>query len=467
MRALFIRLPFVVVLAACSYGRFDLQSVPENAALGEFADRRHRILEKMSPGEVALFHSAPTVNRNDDVDFPYRQDSDFYYLTGWEESEAILILQKHDSGATNTVLFVRPRNPHLEIWTGIRPGPEGAMTRAGIDTAYAIDEFGALRGKLLYNAPKLILADGGDKTFRAELDEWLAGAGNYAPTMIQRAGTITAPFRLIKSQTEIQLLQHAIDITGASLEEALSKLKTLEYEWQLAAEIEYGFKKRGAQRLGFPSIVGSGKNATILHYETNRDPLDKSGLVVMDVGAEYHYYSADVTRTVPVDGTFSPEQKAIYELVLAANLAAIDAVKPGVNWREPHNIAVRVITEGLVELGLLRGEVDTLIAQNKYRKFFMHGTSHWLGLDVHDVGGHHQADGSPWELQPGMVLTIEPGIYIREGLEDVDPKWYNIGVRIEDDVLVTKSGHQVLSGDIPKTVKAIEKVMRKDSASIN
>ena len=462
MRTLFVRLPLVIFLAACSYGRFNNQSLPQNTITpGEFAGRRQHILENMSPGEVALFHSAPTVNRNDDVDFPYRQDSDFYYLTGWEEPDAVLILQKQKkSGKTNTVLFVKPRNPHMEIWTGIRQGPEGAMTLEGIDTAYANDAFEDMRGSFLYSTSKLILSDGGDKAFRTNLDEWLADAGNYAPATIQRAGTVTAPLRLIKSDAEIALLQQAIDITGASLVDAWGKLKNLDYEWQLAAEVEYGFKKRGAQRLGFSSIVGSGKNSTILHYETNRDPLDKSGLVVMDVGAEYNYYSADVTRTVPVDGKFSPEQKAIYELVLAANEAAIDAVQPGVNWREPHNTALRVITEGLVELGLLEGEVDTLITQNKYRRFFMHGTSHWLGLDVHDVGGHHQVDGSPWELQPGMVLTIEPGIYIRDGLEGVDPKWYNIGVRIEDDVLVTKSGHRVLSGDIPKSVKVIERVMR-------
>ncbi|MCF7902581.1 MAG: aminopeptidase P N-terminal domain-containing protein [Candidatus Marinimicrobia bacterium] len=460
MRTLLVRLPLVIFLAACSYGRFNNQSPADNITSDEFATRRQQILEKMSLGDVALFHSSPTVNRNDDVDYPYRQESDFYYLTGWEEPEAILILQKQKSGETNTVLFVRPRNPHMEIWTGFRQGPAGAMALDGIDTAFAIGDFHDMRGKFLYGAAKLILSDGGDKVFRADLDEWLANAGNYAPAVIQRANTITAPMRLIKSDTEVTLLQEAIDITGTSLIDAWAKLKNLDYEWQLAAEVEYGFKKQGAQRLGFPSIVGSGKNSTILHYETNRDPLDKSGLVVMDVGAEYHYYTADVTRTVPVDGAFSPEQGAIYELVLKANRAAIDAVKPGINWREPHNIAVRVITEGLVELGLLEGEVDTLIAKNKYRKFFMHGTSHWLGLDVHDVGGHHQADGSPWELQPGMVLTIEPGIYIRDGLESVDPKWYNIGVRIEDDVLVTKSGHKVLSGDIPKTVKAIEQVMR-------
>jgi len=459
MRLMLFRLPLIIILSACSYGRFKLD-IASPVPRDEFTARRTQFLSQMAPGEVAILHSAPVLNRNDDVDFDYRQASDFYYLTGWIEPNSILLLRKLKSGASQTILYVQKHDPHVETWTGHRLGTEGALALGGIDTAFTMEEFDDARGKYLYGTHKLILSDGGDTEFKADLDKFLAKAGAYAPAAIQRAGTITAPMRLIKSPAEIEQIQRAVDITGASLREAFGKLTGLTYEWQLQAEIEYGFKKRGAERLGFPSIVGSGKNATVLHYETNRDVLDKSGLVVLDVGAEYHYYSADVTRTVPVDGTFSPEQKAIYELVLQANLAAIDKVKPGAKFRAPHNTAVKILTRGLVKLGLLTGEVDSLIAQRKYRKFFMHGTSHWLGLDVHDVGGYHQANGKPRILEPGMILTIEPGIYIKAGLEDVDPRWYNIGVRIEDDVLVTEDGHRVLTAGIPKTVRALEKGLR-------
>ncbi|MCF6237766.1 MAG: Xaa-Pro dipeptidase, partial [Candidatus Marinimicrobia bacterium] len=257
----------------------------------------------------------------------------------------------------------------------------------------------------------------------------------------------------------IKALEKAIRITGESLVDAFKIIPRLGFEYEAQAEIEYGFKKRGVVRPGFPSIVGAGKNSTYLHYEDNRGALVAGDLLLMDVGAEWDFYSADISRTVPISGIFSPEQTLIYQLVLDAQLAGIESVKPGAAFREPHNLAVEVITTGLVDLGLLEGQVDTLISQKIYRKFFMHGTSHWLGLDVHDVGGYLAPDGQPHILKAGMVLTVEPGIYISEA-DDVDPRWWNIGVRIEDDVLVTTKGHRVLSAAIPKTIKDIETLMQ-------
>jgi len=265
--------------------------------------------------------------------------------------------------------------------------------------------------------------------------------------------------RLIKSEYEIQALEKAIDVTGLALQETWPLIPSLKFEYEVQAEIEYGFSKRGAVRLGFPSIIGGGKNTTFLHYEDNRGDLVPGDLILTDIGAEWDYYAADVTRTVPTSGKFSPEQSQIYQLVLDAQLAAIATVKPGSTFSKTHEIAVDVITAGLIELGLLEGELSELVADKTYRKFFMHGTSHWLGLDVHDVGGRVDSEGKPHILQTGMVITVEPGIYISES-EGIEPKWWNIGVRIEDDVLVTRQGYRVLSESIPKTIAEIEALMQ-------
>jgi Xaa-Pro aminopeptidase len=279
------------------------------------------------------------------------------------------------------------------------------------------------------------------------------------PSTIQEANDLIRPLRLIKSEYEIAQLERAIEITGESLSEAFTRIPQLKQEHELAALIEFGFTSRGVQRLGFPSIVGSGLNTTYLHYGDNNSAIPRDGLVLMDVGAEWNMYSADISRTVPADGSFSNAQRDLYDLVLKAQEAAIASVAPGVPFREPHNVAVRVVTAGLVDLGFLDGNLDSLIAQREYRQFFMHGTSHWLGLDVHDAGGYSDTDGNPHTLQAGMVLTVEPGIYISESMESVPKRYRGMGIRIEDDVLVTADGHRVLSADIPKQVNEIEALM--------
>ena len=427
----------------------------------EFARRRAVFLNELRELKaIGILHSAPEVVRNNDVNYSYRQESNFFYLTGWTYPEAILVLTPREAGSelAEVSLFVTPRDPEREIWTGPRLGLEEAVNLPGIDQAIAYDDFFEHLFKLMKGHERLVISYGGDNEFQTAIWKSLAESRVHPP-IVQEAASLIKAQRLIKSETEIQALEKAIEITGHSLVDALRKIPKLQYEYEVQAEIEYGFKKRGAQRLGFPSIVGAGKNSTFLHYEDNYGKLDPGAVILMDVGAEWDYYSADITRTVPVSGKFSPEQAKIYQLVLDAQTAAIESLKPGVAFRGTNRIAIEVITAGLVDLGLLTGDVDTLITRRKYRKFFMHGTSHWLGLDVHDAGGYIDADGEPYKLKAGMVFTVEPGIYISE-TEDIDSKWWNIGVRIEDDVLITKQGYRVLSAGIPKTIKEIEAIMQ-------
>jgi len=327
-----------------------------------------------------------------------------------------------------------------------------------VDQAYNYSEFFNHLEKLIGGYDRLVISYGNNTTFEDEFEKNLKGTSNH-PDIIQEAASLLKSHRLIKSDAEIQSIEKAIEVTRQSLEDVLASMPTFNYEYEVQAAIEYGFAKRGSIRLGFPSIVGAGKNGTYLHYEDNRGALNTGELLLMDVGAEWDYYSADISRTIPISGQYNPEQKAIYQLVLDAQTAAIKKVKPGVSWREPHDTAVEVLTAGLVELGLLEGDPADLTRSKAYRKFFMHGTSHWLGLDVHDAGGWVGANSKPHILQAGMVLTVEPGIYISEA-QDVEPRWWNIGVRIEDDVLVTQKGHRVLSQSIPKTIQEIEALMR-------
>jgi len=435
-------------------------SQPGDLPADEFERRRAVLLEELRELDaLAVIHSAPVVDRNNDVEYPYRQDSDFYYLTGWVHPGAALVLIPQDDPDNDPEvhLFVQPRSPKKEVWTGPRRGVDEAAALSGVDQAHAYTDLDQQLPKLLSGHQRLVLSTGNHDQFKSQLVETLENT-HMGPAITQEAGSIIKSHRLIKSEYEIHLLERAINITGESLVETFKQIPDLKKEFEVQAEIEYGFKRRGSERLGFPSIVGTGKNATFLHYEDKSGTLIHGDLILMDVGAEYEYYSADISRTVPVSGKFSPEQAQLYKIVLDAQHAAIESIKPGKSAREPHNTAVRVITEGLVGLGLLSGDIDVLIAERAYRKFFMHGTSHWLGLDVHDAGGYTDGDGMPWKLQAGMVLTVEPGIYISEP-EELDPKWWNIGIRIEDDVLVTKDGYRVLSSNIPKAIAEIEELM--------
>ncbi|MCF7808106.1 MAG: aminopeptidase P N-terminal domain-containing protein [Candidatus Marinimicrobia bacterium] len=446
----------IVIISSFAQGASKSMELPRD----EFARRRALLLEELRELDaIAILHSAPLMERNHDVEYPYRQDSDFFYLTGWKFTDAILILtpqQEEDQAEVH--LFVAPRVPKREVWTGPRKGVEEAQSLPGIDKAYPYAEHQELIPKLTRGYSRLVLSTGNNTRFQAELDELLLASASR-PEIVQEAGSLLKTYRLIKSAEEIKHMEKAITITGTSLVAAFKQIPSLKKEYEVQAEIEYGFKRLGAERLGFPSIVGAGKHATYLHYEDKSGDLVDGDLILLDVGAEWEYYSADITRTVPVNGMFSTEQAKLYQLVLDAQKAAIAVIKPGIPARTPHKKAVEVITTGLVELGFLTGEVDELIAQREYRRYFMHGASHWLGLDVHDAGGYTDKEGEPLKLQTGMVLTVEPGIYISEP-DDLDPKWWNIGIRIEDNVLVTKKGYRILSQSIPKEIREIESIMQ-------
>ncbi len=449
-----------ITLILLGMGSLPAMSKSEGLPKDEFARRRAILIDELRALKAcAILHSAPLTERNHDVNYQYRQNSDFIYLTNWIDPHGILVLtpRPEASEKAEVTFFVTPRNPGQEVWTGPRSDLETATALPLVDTSFAYDDFFNHLGEIIRGYDRLVISYGNDTGFRTDFNKRFDEVRGH-PTIVQEASALLKRHRLIKSTTEINTLEQAISITDASLQDAFRIIPTLDFEYEVQAEIEYGFKKRGAERLGFPSIVGAGRNATYLHYEGHSGPLVSGDMLLLDVGAEWNFYSADISRTVPINGRFSPEQKQIYQLVLDAQLAAIAGIKPGIAFRTPHNIAVEVITAGLVKLGLLEGEPEDLIAEKAYRKFFMHGTSHWLGLDVHDAGGYTNAEGQPHILKVGMVLTVEPGIYIAE-LEDIDPKWWNIGVRIEDDVLVTTKGHQVLSASIPKTIRDIENLM--------
>lgn len=415
------------------------------------------------PGGIAVFPAAPTAIRNSDVEHQYRQDTDFYYLTGFEEPNAVAVLAP-DHPEQKFVLFVQPRDREREVWTGWRAGDEGAKRDYGADAAFTIDKLDEELPKLAVKADRVYYRFGSDPTF----DERLVGFMRRFQSQRQREGTgptsvidpaeILHEMRLVKTPGELDLLRGAIDITCEGHLAAIEALRPGVYEYEIEAAIGYVFRKNGSPRCGYATIVGSGANATVLHYTTNNRRIDGGDLVLIDAGAEFGYYTGDVTRTLPAAGRFSDDQRALYQLVLDAQLAAIDVVRPGATFIEPHDCAVRVLTEGLVRLGLLEGEIDKLIQETAFKKFYMHRTSHWLGMDVHDAGPYKVAD--EWRrLTPGMVMTIEPGLYIAEDAKGVDPRYLGIGIRIEDDVLVIDGGHEVLSARVPKSIAEIEGAM--------
>ena len=488
------------------------------------AGRRELVLDVLPQNALALFFSAPTRNRQNDVSYEYRQQSDLLYLTGSEEPGTVLLLAPGgvtvDGVRTREVLFVPPRDPSQEVWTGRRYGTERAMAELGVELAVEADRFEEVVTPLLRSprhqifhleVPSVVepgtplahqveaflaqvepldLRSGGrDGSLLAqalavgspEVFDRLKGAG-LRPTSFQDATQRTwaeafaaAPdyetwaerrtellrgrtqtgvlrfvldeLRTVKTDEEMRVLQKAIDITAEAHREVMRQVRPGWTEYQIEALVEYTFKRLGAEHPGFPSIVGSGENSVILHYETNRRTTEPGDVVVIDIGAEFHGYTADITRTLPVSGRYTPEQRAIYEIVYAAQEAGIEASRAGNAFYAPHQAAQRVLAEGLAELGLISSPSD----QAGVRRFFMHGTSHYLGLDVHDVGS-----GGP--MVPGTVITVEPGLYIAAS-EDIDPKWWNIGVRIEDDVLITESGPVILSGEVPRQIDEVEALM--------
>jgi Xaa-Pro aminopeptidase len=427
--------------------------------------RLTEFMGKMEPSSVAVFASAHDIRRNADTDFEFRQDTDFYYLTHLNEPDCVAIVAP-DHPEHKYVLFVRPRIREEEIWTGLRAGVEGAVLDYGADAAYAIGQFDDLLPKYLQNVEKLYYRFGINEGFDHKIISTIkymrekVRGGAYAPTTIIDPGTIVHEMRLRKSEADVQSLRRAAQISAEGHIAAMKHCKPGIYEYELEAIIEYVFRKNGATGVGYPSIVGSGFNTTILHYNTNNHQIKDGDLVLIDAGAEYNLFSGDITRTFPANGKFTKAQQSIYEAVLAANKEVIKMVKPGESFMKLHEKAVEVVSDQLLKLGLLSGSREEVIEKEAYRKFFMHRTGHWLGMDVHDVGRYKVKD--EWrKLEPGMTFTVEPGIYIPAGTEGVSEEYFNIGVRIEDDVLVTENGYEVLTSMTPKEANDVEVTMKE------
>lgn len=429
----------------------------------EYAKRRKEVMRSIGPNAIAILPAAPEILRNGDAHYSYRQNSDFYYLTGFEEPEAYLVLApKRKEG--EYVLFNRVRDKDKEIWDGPRAGQEGARKEFLADQAFPFAEFEKMLPDLLEGREAIYYPVGFNQTFDnmivAGVNQIRAKirAGKQAPTKFNDINNILHEMRLLKSPAEANVMRKAAEISAAAHVRAIKACKPGVYEYQLEAEIMHEFQRQGARFAAYNSIIGAGRNSCILHYIANNNKIHAGDLVLVDAGCEYQNYAADITRTFPANGKFSAEQKAIYELVLKAQLAAIKTVKPGAIWTAPQDVIVKIITQGLIDLGILKGKLDTLIEKQAYFPFYMHRSGHYLGLDVHDAGSY-RVNGKWRTMQEGMVLTIEPGIYISADIPGVNKRWHNIGVRIEDDVLVTKNGNEVLSKNVPKTVAEIEALM--------
>ena len=418
-----------------------------------FARRRERLMRALRGG-AAVFAGGREMLRNGDVHYEFRQRSDFHYLTGFEEPDAVAVLRP-DADHPFT-LFVRPYDADRAIWDGPRAGIEGAVERFDAGQAFPIEELETKLPELLVETETVHFSLGSDERVERILSA-AVGRRRAAPNAVARIVDpfpLLAKLRLIKSADEVRLIQRAVDITGAGIAAARAVAAPGMHEYEVQAAIEAEYRRGGSVFNAFPSIVASGPNACTLHYVENRRRIERGDLLLLDVGAEYGYYASDVTRTFPVSGKFSPEQRAVYDIVLAAQAAGIEAVRPGATIVAVHEAALKVVVAGLRRLGVLQGRTDRLIRRREYVPYFMHGTSHWLGMDVHDVGAYRVAD-EPVELRPGMVLTVEPGIYIAPDAK-APRRLRGIGVRIEDDVLVTRSGRRVLSAAIPSAPGELE-----------
>jgi Xaa-Pro aminopeptidase len=420
--------------------------------------RRTRIMDAMGGG-VLLLAAAPERLRSGDVLYPYRQDSDFDYVTGFQEPEAVCVLAP--DAAERFILFVRPHDSERAIWVGPRAGVDGAVERFGADKAYPLAELEQVLPQLLAKAPHVYhdvrREDPLTRRLLAAIREAQAGRPRTGsgPSAIREPGDILHEMRLRKEPAEVARMRDAIGIACEAHRETMRAARPGMYEFEIEALIDYTFRRRGATGPAYPSIVASGPNATVLHYVTNARALAPDELLLVDAGAERAGYCADVTRTVPTGPRYTPVQRDLYDAVLAAQLAAIATVRPGTTLEAVHTAALRVLVEALLAHGLLTGSVDAVIEQGLYRRFYMHRTSHWLGRDVHDVG-HYAVDGEPRRLEPGMVLTVEPGLYLPADAEDLPAAFRGVGIRIEDDVLVTESGSEVLSAAAPKQVAEVE-----------
>ncbi|CAM3914032.1 aminopeptidase P N-terminal domain-containing protein [Bordetella tumulicola] len=436
-----------------------------------FVDRRRRLLAQMhaAGGGIAVLSTAPQAERNHDAEYPYRHDSDFYYLTGFIEPEAWLVLV---AGTTDrAILFCRAKNPEHEIWEGFRCGPDEAIARYAFDEAYAIDQLDTLLPALLLDQSVLYRPFAAAGSAQRKLRRWLAQAEQQGrgrrqpPAHIQDLRPVLAEMRVIKDASEIATMRQAARISAGAHARAMRAARPGLHEYQLEAELLYEFRRHGAQAPAYPSIVAAGANACVLHYAAGDTVLRDGDLVLIDAGCEYDSYASDITRTFPANGRFTGPQRALYDLTVAAQQAAVQATAPGRCWNDSHEAAVRVLAQGMLDEGLLQGSLDGVLDSGAHTQFYMHRTGHWLGLDVHDVGDYRQGAPSdaerPWRtLEAGMMLTIEPGIYVRAA-DDVPESFWNIGIRIEDDALVTAEGCELITRGVPVDAKEIEALMRE------
>jgi Xaa-Pro aminopeptidase len=442
-----------------------------------YAARRANLITQMCAhgGGVAIIPTSPEVKRNSDADYPYRHDSYFHYLSGFTEPEAVIVLV---AGKTpRTIMFCREKDMEREIWDGFRHGPEGARVAFGFDAAFPISALDKEIPALLADAPAIYYGLGSDAKLDAQVQSWLgavrrqARSGVSAPAVVHDVNVLLNEMRLFKDADEIASMQRAAAISAEAHARAMRFSHPGQTEYQIEAELLHEFRRHGSDSPAYTSIVATGANACVLHYRVGSSVLKDGDLVLIDAGCEFESYASDITRTYPANGTFSEPQRTLYEIVLAAQTAAIAAVKPGSRFNDPHDAAVRVLTQGMLDTGLLDknklGSLEDVIANGGYRQFYMHKTSHWIGMDVHDVGNYREAGESlsaqqekPWRiLRPGMALTVEPGIYVRPA-PGVPEQYWDIGIRIEDDALVADDGCEIISGGAPKTVADIESTMK-------
>jgi Xaa-Pro aminopeptidase len=425
----------------------------------EFAKRRRQLMQMIGRASIAILPAAPGRVRSRDVEYPYRQDSDFFYLTGFAEPEAIAVLAPGRQKG-EYLLFCRERDATRETWDGARAGPERAVSDYGADDAFPVSDVDEILPGLIERSERVYYTMGANPEFDARLIGWVTALrsrgspGTHTPDEFVALDHMLHDLRLYKSRAEIACMRRAAAVAVNAHLRAMAVCRPGLHEYEIEAEFLHEFRRNG-MRPSYLPIVGSGPNACILHYSANARQMQEGELLLVDAGCEFDCYASDVTRTYPVGGRFSPAQRAIYDIVLEAHGAALKAVRPGNHWNDPHDAAVRVISRGLRRLGLLKGSVAAIIRARQYREFFMHRTGHWLGMDVHDVGDYKVGD--QWRLlEPGMTLTIEPGIYIAPGSRGVGRRWQGIGVRIEDDVLVTREGAEVLTGGLPRKAEEIE-----------
>ena len=427
-----------------------------------YEDRRKAFMEEIAGG-VAIFPSALQAMRTHSTEYRYRQDANFYYLTGFEEPEAVCVIAP-DHPEHQYVLFVRPRAPELEVWTGKRTGVEGAKERFGADEAYPIEEFDDKISEYIGTSERLYYGFGADDAFNQKIIELLKGFRRHrlregtGPTTLVDPTDLLADMRLVKDEAELGRIRKAVDISVEAHRAAMQAVRPGMYEYELESLIDSIYRKNGGTGPAFLTIVARGENATTLHYTTNDCEISDGDLVLIDAGCEFHYYCGDITRTFPANGKFTDTQRAIYQSVLDAQCEIIESIRPGVSIGDPSQKAVEMLTEAMLELGLLDGEKEKIIEEQEYRKFYMHSVGHMLGVEVHDVTKIREGEEYK-TFQPGMVMTVEPGLYIDPNSENVPPEYLGIGVRIEDNILVTESGCEVLTAGVPKTIDEIETLM--------